>query len=95
MTSIASRISDLRAQFPALARQHQGRALIYFDGPAGTQVPNTVNEAIKKYLRERNANHGGYFVTSEESDACWPRCIAALRTSCGPTIRTASTSGPT
>ena len=30
---------DIRAQFPALQRQHRGNPVAYFDGPGGTQVP--------------------------------------------------------
>ena len=30
-------LSRLRAAFPALARQHHGRAVAYFDGPGGTR----------------------------------------------------------
>jgi cysteine desulfurase family protein (TIGR01976 family) len=40
----------------------------YFDGPAGTQVPQCVIEAISHYLAHTNANHGGLFATSRESD---------------------------
>lgn len=58
-----------RAQFPALSREVNGRPAVYFDGPAGSQVPTRVIEAISRYLSERNANHGGVFATSLESDA--------------------------
>ncbi len=58
-----------RDQFPALSRQVNGQPAVYFDGPAGSQVPERVIEAITRYLSERNANHGGVFATSRESDA--------------------------
>lgn len=58
-----------RAQFPALARKVGDRPAVYFDGPAGSQVPDRVIDAVSRYLRECNANHGGAFVTSRESDA--------------------------
>jgi cysteine desulfurase family protein (TIGR01976 family) len=58
-----------RAQFPALERQVAGQPAVFFDGPAGTQVPNCVIEAIREYLVRHNANHGGCFLTSQESDA--------------------------
>lgn len=58
-----------RPQFPALSRTWQGSRLIYFDGPAGTQVPRRVADAMHDYLLTKNANHGGVFVTSRESDA--------------------------
>src|SRR5689334_12811667 len=57
-----------RSQFPALERQREGRAPVYLDGPAGTQVPQRVIDAISGYLTTCNANHGGVFATSLESD---------------------------
>ncbi len=66
---IATLVDSLRRQFPALRRQIAGETAVYFDGPAGTQVPQTVIDAIADYLRMRNANHGGLFATSRESDA--------------------------
>jgi len=45
-----------------------GRVPIFLDGPAGTQVPQRVIEAIGNYLAHCNANHGGVFATSRDSD---------------------------
>ncbi len=59
----------LRAQFPALARQVDGRAVIYADGPGGTQVPASVSAAMTAYLATSNANFGGVFATSRETTA--------------------------
>ncbi|MEM7781926.1 MAG: cysteine desulfurase-like protein [Planctomycetota bacterium] len=61
-------VNECRNQFPAFERQLNGRPVIYFDGPAGTQVPRCVADAISDYLFHRNANHGGLFATSIESD---------------------------
>ncbi len=58
-----------RQQFPALSRQHAGQPVVYLDGPAGSQVPQRVVDAVGQYLLEMNANHGGYFASSRESDA--------------------------
>ncbi len=58
-----------RADFPALSRTLAGRPLAYLDGPAGTQVPEAVIEAVSAYYRTSNANTHGQFVTSRESDA--------------------------
>ncbi len=41
---------------------------MYLDGPAGTQVPRRVIDAMVDYLQRSNANHGGLFATSRESD---------------------------
>ena len=67
-----------RQQFPALTRQIDGRPAIFFDGPAGSQVPVRVIEAIAAYLRTCNANHGGVFATSRESDALLEKAHQAL-----------------
>jgi cysteine desulfurase family protein (TIGR01976 family) len=61
-------VAACRAQFPALARTLQDKPVIYFDGPAGSQVPRSVAEAMRHYLLHTNANHGGNFLTSQESD---------------------------
>lgn len=61
--------SVLRRQFPALSRTQDDRPVAYFDGPAGTQVPQSVIDAITGYLSHHNANCGAAFATSRESDA--------------------------
>ncbi|HEX9122250.1 MAG TPA: cysteine desulfurase-like protein [Actinomycetota bacterium] len=62
-------LSPLRARFPALARTQDGRACAFLDAPGGSQVPDTVIEAMASYLRRSNANTHGTFATSEETDA--------------------------
>jgi cysteine desulfurase family protein (TIGR01976 family) len=62
-------VDAIRARFPALTLEHAGRPMAFFDGPGGTQVPDTVIDAVVRYYRESNANHGGAFVTSVRSDA--------------------------
>ena len=62
-------IENIRSQFPALSRVHDGHPVAYFDGPGGTQVPRFVVEAMNDYLFNHNANtHWGY-PTSDETDA--------------------------
>ena len=67
-----------RAQFPALTREVAGRPASFFDGPAGSQTPECVIAAISNYLRRTNANHGGVFATSRESDALLEQVHAAV-----------------
>jgi len=62
-------LSPVRSQFPALAQEDAGRPAVFFDGPGGTQVPQRVIDAMSRYLARTNANHGGAFRTSRESDA--------------------------
>jgi cysteine desulfurase family protein (TIGR01976 family) len=63
-------VPSLRQRFPALSRQDQGRPVVYLDGPAGSQVPEEVIEAISGYYRRHNANRCGQFPTSFETDRC-------------------------
>lgn len=59
----------IRRDFPGLERQERGQPAIFFDGPAGSQVPRSVAEAVSAYLIHSNANQGGVFASSRESDA--------------------------
>src|SRR5882762_1321583 len=62
-------LSSLRNSFPTLHKQRDGCSPIFFDGPAGTQMPQSVIDKIVWYLTTCNANHGGVFATSRQSDA--------------------------
>ncbi len=68
----------LRRQFPSLAREQDGRPVVYLDGPGGTQVPEQVIDAFGHYFRTMNANHDGAFATSVESDAMAAEAHAAV-----------------
>ena len=61
-------VFSLRRQVPALQRGVNGQTPIFLDGPGGTQVPQRVLDAMVCYLSACNANHGGVFTTSRESD---------------------------
>ncbi|MCU0497970.1 MAG: cysteine desulfurase-like protein [Anaerolineae bacterium] len=58
-------VQRARAQFPAL----NDSSRIFFDNPAGTQVPQGVIDAVSDYYRTMNANSGGAFATSQQSDS--------------------------
>ncbi|MDJ0751709.1 MAG: cysteine desulfurase-like protein [Woeseiaceae bacterium] len=62
-------LDAVRAQFPSLSITDNGKRRIYFDNPAGTQVPASVAEAMSACLLKHNANQGGYFRTAKEADA--------------------------
>lgn len=66
-------VEQIRAQFPALAS-----GAIFFDNPGGTQVARRVVERMSEYLVRCNANHGGAFYTSIESDAVLDAAHAAM-----------------
>jgi cysteine desulfurase family protein (TIGR01976 family) len=62
-------VSEIRKQFPALERIHNGYPVAYFDGPGGTQVPRYVVEQMSDYLYHHNANTHWAYPTSAETDA--------------------------
>ena len=70
--------AQIRAQFPALERQHRGVPVAYFDGPGGTQVPRAVVEAMEDYLYHHNANTHWRYPSSEETDALIANARVAL-----------------
>jgi len=71
-------VSAVRSHFPALSETFDGRPMAFFDGPGGTQVPSSVIDAVSRYYRESNANHGGAFETSRRSDAIADEAHAAI-----------------
>ena len=78
MTAVAGQaqsLAEIRAQFPALRRRHNGHEVAYFDGPGGTQVPEAVGKAMLDYLYHHNANTHWHYPSSEETD----RLIADAR----------------
>lgn len=61
-------LNSIRARFPALSIQDGDTPRIYFDNPAGTQVPQDVIDRMSQCLIESNANVHGYFRTSQKVD---------------------------
>jgi len=85
-TSSSSAALDLawvRSQFPALAQtvnEHSNKSpAVFLDGPGGTQVPQQVIDAIADYLARNNANTGGAYQTSRNTD----RMVAEARAAMG------------
>jgi cysteine desulfurase family protein (TIGR01976 family) len=66
-------LPTIRSKFPAL-----GRKVVFLDNPGGTQIAQPVLDRIQTYLVEHNANHGGAFQTSRESDAILEKTRGAL-----------------
>ncbi len=58
-------LDAVREKFPSLSRSDDGQPRIYFDNPAGTQVPQSVADRMAECLIEANANLGGAFRTSK------------------------------
>jgi cysteine desulfurase family protein (TIGR01976 family) len=61
-------VQAVRDQFPALGRTHNGRGVVYFDGPGGSQVARQAIEAITGYMERGGANLHGVFPTSTETE---------------------------
>ena len=78
MSFTSEQITGCRAQFPSLSRRVNDKPAVFFDGPAGSQVPQSVIDAISDYLTHHNANHGGTFATSHESDAALESAHVAM-----------------
>ena len=66
---LSADLSALRTHFPALQQvDSAGRPYLYLDGPGGTQVPQSVIDAMADYLAHHNANLHGSFATSRRTD---------------------------
>ena len=78
-SSTALNLTWVRSQFPALAQTVSGHPAVFLDGPGGTQVPQQVIDAIADYLSRNNANTGGAYHTSRNTD----RMIAEARSAMG------------
>jgi cysteine desulfurase family protein (TIGR01976 family) len=63
----------IRQHFPALERQ-----ALFLDNPGGTQIAKHSLDRMVAYLLHHNANHGGAFTTSIESDAILDQAHAAM-----------------
>ncbi len=78
-SSVALDLAWVRSQFPALAQTINKHPAVFLDGPGGTQVPQQVIDAIADYLASNNANTGGAYLTSRNTD----RMIAEARSAMG------------
>jgi cysteine desulfurase family protein (TIGR01976 family) len=81
VSTVALDVDAVRRRFSALRAP-----TAFFDGPGGTQVPDSVIDAIARYLRESNANLDGAFDSSRRSDAlvAQARLTAAAFLGCDP-----------
>jgi cysteine desulfurase family protein (TIGR01976 family) len=71
-------VAWVREQFPSLRVQVNGRQAAFLDGPAGTQVPRQVMDAVQKYFLEANANTYGAFLTSRRTNDAISASRAAI-----------------
>ncbi len=61
----------IRHLFPMLhsPEPETGQIPIFFDNPAGTQVPVPMMEKVSQYFMRHNANMGGHFHRSQQTEA--------------------------
>jgi cysteine desulfurase family protein (TIGR01976 family) len=71
-------IGWVREQFPSLQLKVNGQRAAFLDGPAGTQVPRQVMDAVQKYFLEANANTYGAFLTSRRTNEIISQARAAM-----------------
>ena len=91
-------ISSIRADFPILNQQINGKNLVYFDNAATTQKPTQVIEAISHYYNFDNANiHRGIHTLAERATRDFEATREAVRLflNAGSTEEIIFTSGTT
>ncbi len=71
-------IDRIRGQFPSLSETDEGKPRLYFDNPAGTQVPQMVVDRMADCMLYSSANLGGDFLTSMRADAVVDGARAAM-----------------
>lgn len=65
-------IESIRAQFPILQREVNGKPLIYLDNGATSQKPQSVIDAISRYYTNKNSNiHRGVHTLSQEATSAY------------------------
>ena len=71
-------IDLVRSRFPALQARPGERPTIFFDNPAGTQVPQPVIDAVAAGLINAASNLGGYFPSTIAAGEIWGNAHAAM-----------------
>lgn len=71
-------VAAVRRHFPALGRTENGMPAAYLDGPGGTQVPQTVIDAMAGVLRDGVSNLGGGFGASDDAVRLTHQARAAM-----------------
>ena len=72
-------VTDVRAEFPQLARTVNGRRLVYLDSAATAQRPRPVLDAMQRYHTHSNANvHRGVYTIAHEATQAYEGARATL-----------------
>jgi cysteine desulfurase / selenocysteine lyase len=73
-------IQKVRADFPILHQQINGKPLVYFDNAATTQKPKQVIEVLAEYYQKYNANiHRGIHTLAEKATKAFEETREAVR----------------
>jgi len=94
MTNIAPKIDFIRSQFPSLSRTINEKPAIFLDGPAGTQVTQSVVDRVADCMLNHNANRSGCFATSREVDSIMDQSHAVFADFLGVTSADSIAFGP-
>src|SRR5439155_8025902 len=68
MATQASPVLDVRADFPILAREIDGKRIVYLDSAASAQKPEAVLDAMDRFYRTSYSNvHRGVYTLAQEA----------------------------
>ncbi|GAC1438548.1 MAG: cysteine desulfurase [Solirubrobacteraceae bacterium] len=83
-----SDLLDVRGDFPILAREIDGRPLVYLDSAATSQKPESVLAAMDSYYRRSNANiHRGIYAIAQEATELFESARERIAAFCGAPVR--------
>ncbi|MFT4544719.1 MAG: cysteine desulfurase/selenocysteine lyase [Polaribacter sp.] len=72
MSELLTDIDAIRAQFPILKREINGKPLVYLDNGATSQKPQSVIDTISRYYELENSNiHRGVHTLSQEATSAY------------------------
>lgn len=81
ITSSGLDIEKIRADFPLLEREMNGKAIVFLDSAASSQKPRQVIEAMDRYYEHTHANvHRGVYQLSQEATDAFERARTLART---------------
>jgi cysteine desulfurase/selenocysteine lyase len=73
-------VAAVRADFPILAREINGKPLVYADNAATTQKPSVVIERLRHYYEFENSNiHRGVHTLSEDATAAYEAARSCVK----------------
>ncbi len=97
MEAATSNELDLRADFPILSREIDGRPIVYLDSASSSQKPASVIDAMDEHYRLHNANiHRGVYTLAQEATDAFEGARERVAAFCGwPTESTIFTKNAT